>query len=196
MRNWLFVLALVAVGCSEEPKAPSADPAKSASPASSSTGAPATPKQGGPRESTLKWTAPASFELVDKPSPMRLATYKVKPVEGDSEGAELSVSQAGGDTNSNIERWKKQFSGDVRSNVEERTVGALKVSIVTIEGTFMGMSMPGAPASGPKENSMLLGAIVEGTKGEAHFFKLTGPAKTVDSARKAFDELVQSFAPR
>ncbi len=194
MRNLLMALALVAVACSDEPKAPSAEAAKSTTAVSSNTAAPA--KQGGPRESTLKWTAPASFELVDKPSPMRLATYKVKPAEGDSEGAELSVSQAGGDTTSNIERWKKQFSGDVRSNVEERTVGALKVSVVTIEGTFMGMSMPGAPASGPKENSMLLGAIVEGTKGEAHFFKLTGPAKTVDSARKAFDELVQSFAPR
>ena len=194
MRNLLMALALVAVACSDEPKAPSAEAAKSTTAVSSNTAAPA--KQGGPRESTLKWTAPASFELVDKPSPMRLATYKVKPAEGDSEGAELSVSQAGGDTTSNIERWKKQFSGDVRSNVEERTVGTLKVSVVTIEGTFMGMSMPGAPASGPKENSMLLGAIVEGTKGEAHFFKLTGPAKTVDSARKAFDELVQSFAPR
>ena len=194
MRNLLMALALVAVACSDEPKAPSAEAAKSTTAVSSNTAAPA--KQGGPRESTLKWTAPASFELVDKPSPMRLATYKVKPAEGDSEGAELSVSQAGGDTTSNIERWKKQFSGDVRSNVEERTVGTLKVSVVTIEGTFMGMSMPGAPASGPKENSMLLGAIVEGTKGEAHFFKLTGPAKTVDSARKAFDELVQSLAPR
>lgn len=194
MRNLLMGLALVAVACSDEPKAPTADAAKSTTAVSSNAAAP--PKQGGPRESTLKWTAPASFELVDKPSPMRLATYKIKPAEGDSEGAELSVSQAGGDTTSNIERWKKQFSGDVRSNVEERTVGSLKVSVVTIEGTFMGMSMPGAPASGPKENSMLLGAIVEGAKGEAHFFKLTGPAKTVDSARKAFDELVQSLAPR
>jgi hypothetical protein len=190
---WLVSL-VSALGCSsDEPKAPSTE-AKSAAPQASGATPGKTP--GGAKESTLAWTAPASFEPANNPSPMRLATYKIKPADGDTEGAELSVSQAGGDVTSNVERWKKQFTGEPRSNVEERTVGALKVTVVTVEGTFTGMAMPGGAAAGPKDSWMMLGAIVEGAKGDPHFFKLTGPAKTVESARKAFDELIASFAPR
>jgi hypothetical protein len=194
MRTYLaLTMVLVSsAACSDEAKAPSPEP-KSAAPVASqkSTGAHPGPV-GGKRESWLKWTAPAALEVVDKPSPMRLATYKFKGPDGD---AELSVSMAGGDVNSNVERWKKQFTGEPRSNVEERTVGAFKVTVVTIEGTFTGMAMPGAPAGTPMENAMMLGAIVEGGKGDAHFFKMTGPAKTVDAAKPAFDELIQSFTP-
>lgn len=182
-------------GCSsDEPKAPSTE-VKSAAP-SAVSGAEPGKRPAGAKESSLSWTAPPTFEPANNPSAMRLATYKVKAAEGDAEGAELSVSQAGGDVTSNVERWKKQFTGEPRSNVEERTVGSLKVTVVTVEGTFTGMAMPGAPAAGPKDSWMMLGAIVEGAKGDPHFFKLTGPAKTVESARKAFDELIASFAPR
>lgn len=190
----LTTFLVLTTACGDEAKAPSPDSPSSgtAKTAGGGSSAPAQhPKPSGAK-SWLKWTAPAAFEVVDKPSPMRLATYKFKGEAGD---AEMSISMAGGDVNSNVERWKKQFTGDARSNVEERTVGAFKVTVVMVEGTYQGMTMPGAPAAGPLENAMLLGAIVEGGKGDAHFFKMTGPAKTVDAAKKPFDELIASFAP-
>ena len=47
-------------------------------------------------------------------------------------------------------------------------------------------------SSGTKPGSKLLGAIAEGPEG-AVFFKLTGPKRTVDAARRDFDTLVASL---
>lgn len=147
------------------------------------------------KQTSLEWTAPEAFTLVPSPSPMRLATYKFAHVEGDADDAEMTVSQVGGGVASNVDRWKKQVQGATR---EETTldVNGLKVTLVWLEGSYTGMGMPGAP-SGPKEGHALLGAVVESAgKGDPHFFKLTGPVKTVEAARPAFDELIQSFKPR
>ena len=51
--------------------------------------------------------------------------------------------------------------------------------------------MPGAPPGPAKPDYALLGAIVETQP--PHFFKLTGPAKTVAAAKADFDKMVQSF---
>ena len=45
--------------------------------------------------------------------------------------------------------------------------------------------------SAPKPGYRLLGAIVEGPQGP-HFFKLTGPERTVASAEKGFRKLLES----
>lgn len=148
------------------------------------------------KQTSLEWAAPEAFSLVPSPSSMRLATYKFAHVEGDADDAEMTVSQVGGGVAGNIDRWKKQVQGTTR---EETTldVSGLKVTILWLEGSYTGMGMPGAP-SGPKDGYALLGAVVEPAagKGDPHFFKLTGPTKTVEAARPAFDELVQSFKPR
>ena len=39
---------------------------------------------------------------------------------------------------------------------------------------------------------MLLGAVVDGGERQ-HFFKLTGPEKTVSAAKKDFESFVSSF---
>ena len=66
------------------------------------------------------------------------------------------------------------------------------VTIVEVEGTFGGGMGPG---QGAKEGWALLGAIVA-TPGMPHFFKLTGPAKTVKDARPQLDELVASLTTK
>ena len=143
----------------------------------------------------ITWTAPASFTVAESKGPMRIATYKIAKAEGDADDAELSVTQVGGDVTSNINRWKGQFDPAAEAEVNERAVGDLKVTVVNLAGTFKGMAMPGAPAGGAKENYAMLAAIVvwEG-HGDPYFFKLTGPQKTVDAARPAFEELIGSFA--
>ncbi|MBK6516361.1 MAG: hypothetical protein IPM79_01995 [Polyangiaceae bacterium] len=147
------------------------------------------------RPSSLTWTAPAGFTLAPSPSPMRLATYKIAKVAGDAEDAEMTVSQVGGGLESNMARWKGQVAdGAVR---EETTVdvGNLKVSILWVEGTYKGMGGPNAPAAAKGEYA-LLGAGVASGQGAEHYFKITGPKKTVEAARPAFEELVKSFAAK
>jgi hypothetical protein len=141
----------------------------------------------------ITWKAPAAFQVADK-GPMRLASYRFPKAAGDADDADLSVTQVGGDIPSNISRWKGQFDPPAEADIAERTVGDLKVTVVNMSGTYKGMSMPGAPAAGPKEGYALLAAIVswEG-HGDPYFFKLTGPKNTVDAARPAFDELIASL---
>jgi hypothetical protein len=119
---------------------------------------------------------------------MRLATYKV------GSDAEMAVSQAGGAVDANVDRWIGQFGPDAKKNAKVTTkkVSGLDVTIVEVEGTFGGGMGPG---QGAKEGWALLGAIVA-TPGMPHFFKLTGPAKTVKAARPELDELVASFAAK
>jgi hypothetical protein len=125
---------------------------------------------------------------------MRKATYKIKRAEGDPEDAEMSVSQAGGSIDANVERWVKQFEpkAGAEPRRSQRAVGDLKVTVVEVQGTFAS-GMPGMGPGQPKTGWALLGAIVETPSGQPWFFKLTGPEKTVTAAKAAFDKLIDSF---
>lgn len=142
----------------------------------------------------LGWTKPDAWEQVEHPSPMRKATFKIPKVEGDSEDAEMSVTQVGGAIEANIDRWEGQFEGSPQAKTEKKKVGDFEVTVVTIDGTYKG----GGPMMGgsgePEQDWALLAAIVDTEP--AHFFKMTGPKKTVQAARGDFDALVASFAKK
>jgi hypothetical protein len=141
---------------------------------------------------TIKWTAPARWQSVPNPSAMRLATFKIPHAAGDAEDAELSVTQVGGSVDSNIERWIGQFdaAGQKTAKKTTKTVKGWKVTFVEIEGSFSG----GMGGGGPQNGWGLEGAIVE-TPGMPHFFKMTGPAKTVKAARAELEGLIDTIAP-
>jgi hypothetical protein len=125
---------------------------------------------------------------------MRIATYRVPHAAGDSADAELSITQAGGSADANIERWIGQFdaAGQKTAKRSARKVGTLDVAIVEVHGTYSGaMAMDGAPRAG----WALLGAIVS-TPDMPHFFKLTGPTKTVLAARGELDAMIGSLVLR
>jgi hypothetical protein len=190
--SWLVVPFLV-VGCDSNPDVP---PAKPQAPGASTTAGTAAPGgTAGVKETSIVWKAPEAWTVVNHPSPMRLATYRIPKAEGDAEDGEMTVTRVGGDVQSNIQRWSKQFEGAPAPKTSERTAGDMKVTIVELEGTFSGMAMPGQAAATPKSDYAMLAAIVEGT-GDPHFFKLTGPKKTVEAARGGFDELVASVGKR
>ena len=138
---------------------------------------------------SLGWTAPEAWATAPNPSPMRLATYRVK---GDAGEAELSVTRAGGTADANIERWLGQFDQAGKDTRAEKTVRGMKVTIVEVAGTYMG-GMTGAQGTHPGWS--LLAAIVE-TKGDPYFFKLTGPTATIKAARPAFDGMVDGLTPK
>ncbi len=167
-----------------------ATPATPANPhaAATGTGAAAPANAAGPEE--IGYDAPASWSSAPNPSPMRKATFKIPKVGSDTEDAELAISAASGGVEPNIKRWEQQF-GDAKAKTEARTVNGLKVTIVEIKGKFSSGGMMGQP-SPPKDNQMLLGAIVDAGDRQ-HFFKMTGGEKTVSAARKDFDKLVATL---
>ena len=139
----------------------------------------------------LAWVAPSRWQSVPNASSMRLASYKIPRVKGDSDDAELSVMQAGGSVDANIERWVGQFGEDGKRTLrrsKERIAG-LDVILVQLQGTFSGGM---AKDARPIPDAALLGAIVV-TPGSAHFFKMTGPARTVLAANDELHQLVASL---
>jgi hypothetical protein len=146
----------------------------------------------GAARSNLEWKAPARWQLVPNASTMRLATYRIPRAPGDAADGELSVTQAGGSAAANVERWIGQFQQTPQKPARQTTrkVGALDVIVIEVQGTFSG-GMGGDRKAQP--GWALLGAIVS-TPGLPHFFKLTGPAKTVLAARAEFDEMLGTLS--
>jgi hypothetical protein len=155
----------------------------------------------------LAWTVPAGWQEAPNPNAVRLATYHVPG------GVEVSVSRAGGGTEANIQRWTAQFDDAGHEGRVEKTVHGLHVVTVDVSGTFVGggmgsgggmggggMGSGGAMARGmsapaqPHPGWAMVGAIVE-TSSLPYFFKMTGPAAAIHTARPAFDRLVGSVAP-
>jgi hypothetical protein len=187
--------AMLPFACDDRPQEPTpvtAPPGATvaAKPAAAPTTAgPKAPKSGG-----LKWTKPAAWTDAKNASTMRVATYQVPKAEGDGEGAEMSVIVAGGSAAANIERWEGQFGG-AKAKTSQKNPNDTAVTIVEIEGEYAG----GGPMMGgtgeKKAGFALLGAIVGQPNGQSYFFKLTGPKKTIEAARKDFDALVDSLGP-
>lgn len=131
---------------------------------------------------------PAAWELTPT-KPMRLANYRVPKADGDPEDGEVSVAIAGGDVESNVNRWIKQFEGTPEVKRSEKAVNPIRVTHVEINGTFAPGGMGGAEKPAGKPDTTMLGAIVE-LPGTGYFIKFVGPKKTVAAARKDFDKFL------
>lgn len=137
----------------------------------------------------IEWTVPAAWRVMPNPSAMRLATYAVPRAPGDPADADVSVSRAGGEVSSNIERWAGQFAGAEAPRPRSHGVRGLEVTLVELEGVYTNGMSPGAR---PQPGWALLAAIVK-TPGMPYFFKMTGPVATVHAARAAFNAMVDGL---
>lgn len=149
-----------------------------------------------PASGELTWDTPASFKKVANPSAMRKATFEAPKVGSDAEAPTMSVIVAGGGVDANIDRWVGQFDESAKETLQKdkKTVGPYEVTIVQMKGTFSGGGgMMGAPST-PQTGWALLGAVVVVGQ-DLWFFKMTGPAASVDAARADFDKLVDSLHP-
>lgn len=152
------------------------------------------PGAGAVEPAALAWKAPARWQLVPNASTMRLATYRIPHAPGDSEDPELTITQAGGTVEANMQRWMGQFGAEGAKTAKRsnRTVKPFEIALVEVEGKFAsGMGKEGRE----EDQWAMLGAIVQ-TPGMPHFFKLTGPAKSVKAAKAEFDSLVGSVTPK
>lgn len=145
----------------------------------------------------ITWVDPPAFKRVPPPNPMRKASFVVPRAEGDSADGDISVSYfgpgQGGSIDANVDRWVKQFGdvkpGDVKR--ADREANGLRQHTVELDsGAFAGMGS----SDKAKSNYGLVGAIIETPSG-TYFFKLTGPAKTVQKAKSDFYKLLDSIKP-
>lgn len=149
-----------------------------------------------PQVPTIVWKDPPKWERTPAGSSMRKASYKVTAVAGDPEDAEAAVyyfgPTNGGSTEANIQRWTGQFPEVQPADVKrvERQTNGMKQTIIDIQGTYDGSSMT-IREVGKKPNFRMIAAVVE-TPAGSYFFKLTGPQRTVESARSTFMALLDS----
>ena len=149
-----------------------------------------------PQVPTIVWKDPPKWERTQGGSSMRKASYQIKAAPGDTEDAEAAVyyfgPSNGGSTDANIQRWITQFPDVPPADVKrvERQANGMKQTVVDIQGTYDGSSMS-IREVGKKPNFRMIAAVVE-TPGGSYFFKMTGPQRTVESARAAFFSLLDS----
>ncbi|HEY3593046.1 MAG TPA: hypothetical protein VGL13_04210, partial [Polyangiaceae bacterium] len=75
----------------------------------------------------------------------------------------------------------------------QRKANGLKQLVVEVAGTYVSGPMSTAPGP-PKPSYGLVAAVVE-TPAGSYFFKMTGPKKLVDDARRDFISLLDSVRP-
>ena len=147
----------------------------------------------------IRWTRPAGW-TTEAARPMRAATYTVPPAAGDQQGGECVVyyfgEGQGGSVDANIERWTSQFRGPggkpVVPKVAKRTSNALAIVTIDVSGEYTGMGGPMARDRTAVPGYRLLGAVIEGPRGNV-FVKFTAPEHTVAANEQKFAQLLASM---
>lgn len=161
-------------------------------------GIPAPPPGSGTGAAALVWTAPSHWVSETPTSRMRRAQYRIPGKRGAAECVVFYFGPGeGGDPRANAQRWASQFTrpdgapiGNALKTRETR-VGTMPALLVEVAGTYVG-GMGGAVAGGPKPDSMLLGAIVDGPDAR-WFFRAIGPRATLEAERAAFEKMILSI---
>ena len=153
-----------------------------------------------PQSGTLTFTAPSTWKSRPAASAMRVAEFVVPKVGADREDAEVVVyffAGGGGSVDANIQRWVGQFQqpdgGPAKASGHATfDVGKLKVTTMSVSGTYVAELRPGAAERHNKPNFSMRAAVVETPKGP-YFIKFTGPAATVKAASPAFDQFLKTL---
>ena len=145
---------------------------------------------------TLTFTKPAAWTDRPAASSMRVAEFIVPKAPGDSEDADVIVyyfAGGGGSVEANLQRWTSQFQSAKDPVRTTATVNGLKLTSLDVSGTYVAEMRPGSAEHYNKPGYRMRATVVETPKGP-YFIKLTGPAKTVDSAGAAFEQFLHSLA--
>lgn len=204
--------ALAAAGCEREtapprvPAAPSAQPATPSVPAAQPPAATAPPAETKPpadgrvAAGGLSFPVPEGWRSVPPSNAMREAELVFADPADPGRICVAALSRAGGDVQSNINRWSGQVldsSGQPASpTVSQATVNGMKVHLVELVGKYQD-GMPGGAAT-PRENWMMRGAIIEGAGGPGMmvFVKMTGPADLMASCSDGWKQLIDGVSSR
>lgn len=151
---------------------------------------------------SLKFAAPNGWVQEKPSSNMRVAQYKLPKAEGDAEDASVVLyffgATQGGSAAANIERWigqMKQTDGSEsqsKAKEENLTVNGLKITSVTVTGTYTAEMAPGSGTFFNNPNYRLRAAVIDTPKG-SYYLKIVGPDKTVTKWDKSVSEFIGSF---
>lgn len=199
--KFVFSLVLIALltGCGSPESAPPAgdsetsaqDPAGPSAQAGDSGSPPAPAVVVGIE--ALRWTTPDGWQRTKPSTMLRHSQYRVPGPAGDAECAVFYFGPGqGGDAMQTALEWAGQFtqadgsSANDLLQTREMEVHGIQVLVAEISGTYDGGALEGEPKKS-LPGHMLLGAIASGPDAN-WFFKLTGPAETVEANRQAFEE--------
>ncbi len=142
-------------------------------------------------------TKPAEWKTI-QPKMQMIEHEFVAPADAQpADAARITIMQAAGSIDANIDRWIAQFEGSKKSDakIEELDIAGCKVHMVDITGTFV-QKMGGPFAPGPTESFKdyrMLSAIIE-TKNEGKIFvKMTGPNATVEKLADGMKKMIQEI---
>jgi hypothetical protein len=144
----------------------------------------------------LKMMVPSEWVRVPGSGSMRKAEFTLPGPGGDVNLVVYRFEGGAGSTQQNIERWKQQIKAGEGTEAEtsEIEAGGLKVTSLDVRGAYAGQSMPGAPPQPAVADARLLAAAIEGV-GDPWYFKLVGPAGTIDVWSAAWTALLAELAP-
>jgi hypothetical protein len=153
----------------------------------------------------LVWDTPSTWTRLDVGgSSARKAAYQVSPAGNDKAEAQADVHFYGtgsaGDPAAIFKEWFGQFDGNVGATAARETtrVRDLDVEYVDVPGTYK-LALSAIPR-GRKEPAAqrvmkgwrLYGAVVKTKDRGNWFFRVVGPDDTVQAARSAFRQMIES----
>jgi hypothetical protein len=187
----LLIGALALAGCGEAAPVPVESGSVAAPPASGRM-----PSQG-VRAGDLQFSAQPGWVEEPPSHTLRLAQYRLPQVEGDRAAAELVVTaKIGGSPADNLARWVSFFElapGTQPSTTVEKR-GELTLHRVDVAGTYVAETTPGSGVRLNEADWRMLGAVVESPYGP-YYFKLVGPAATVEHWKESFDAFLAALKP-
>lgn len=144
----------------------------------------------------LAFPKPAAWVWTQPSMQFRALQYAVPaPASGGAGAAELvfSVFAAGdgGPIEPNVQRWIGQFRGEdgaaAPAQRSERTIAGMPVILLELAGAYQGMG-----AAAPRPGMKQLGAVIQAPD-RTVYVRLVGPAVTVDSAKDAFNAMMDGM---
>jgi hypothetical protein len=148
------------------------------------------------QQGTLAFTKPPTWTDRAAASSMRVAEFVVPRASGDTEDAEVIVyyfGGSGGSVEANLQRWTSQVQSTKEPVRTTAMVNGLHLTSLDVSGTYVAEVRPGSSEHFNKPGFRMRATVVETPKGP-YFIKLTGPARTIDSAGAAFDQFLQSLS--
>jgi hypothetical protein len=152
----------------------------------------------------LKSRVPTDWVEEDPTSRFRVKQFRLPAVKDDKDNAEVVIfyfgEGSGGSAADNIKRWKGMFVPpegkkiDDVTKVEKKKIHGVSATYFDIHGTYLFKERPFDPASetSRRPNYRMINVYFESKKGP-YFFRLVGPADTVENYKKGFDEWVEDF---
>lgn len=191
LKNWTAVCAMATAlaGCTEEPGPPPA-PTKTASSAEPKSDSDNDEIKVASSEKTaysgLKFNVPESWSEIPL-SQMQMGIIAAKFSLGDGvANCTLTLSRSGGGMESNLNRWRGQFTSSRPEVVETLSVAGVDSTLIDLEGDFSpGMGRPDQP------DGRMLGVIVP-LQDQGYFIKLTGPSQEIAGLEDEFRSFLKS----